>query len=63
MEINGAKLTGGGRLWQIADSDLMAYNEYSKKPQVVIEEQQLQDISTELVSLPLSINTSRLSTK
>jgi hypothetical protein len=28
-------------LWQIADSDLMAYNEYGKKPQVVIEEQQL----------------------
>jgi hypothetical protein len=63
MEINGANLTDGGQLWQIADSDLMAYNEYSKNLQVVIEEQQLQDISTELVSQPLSINTSQLSTK
>jgi hypothetical protein len=41
MEVNGAKLTGGGQPWQIADSDLMAYNEYGKKPQIVIEERQL----------------------
>ena len=39
LEINGAKLTSGGQLWQVADSDLRAYNEYGKKPQVVIEEQ------------------------
>jgi hypothetical protein len=38
MEVNGAKLTGR-QLWQIADSGLMAYNEYGKKSQVVIEEQ------------------------
>jgi len=56
MELNGAKLTGGGQLWQIANSDLMAYNEYGKKPQIMIEERQLWDISTELVSSQLSID-------
>jgi hypothetical protein len=54
---------GHRQLWQIADSDPMAYNEPGKKPQVVIEEKHLQDISTELVAPPLSINIYRLSTK
>lgn len=54
---------GHRQLWQIADSDPVAYNERGRKPLVVIEEKQLQDIPTELVAPPLSIIIYRLSTK
>jgi len=56
INIIDAELTGKGRLWRIANSDPMAYNEPGKEPQVVIEEKQLSSISSELSVPPLSIN-------
>jgi len=55
MELKGARLTGGGRLWLIAHSDPMAYNEPGKPPEVVIEEKLLHGISNKLNVPPLSI--------
>ncbi|MHC4647705.1 MAG: alpha-L-arabinofuranosidase C-terminal domain-containing protein [Planctomycetota bacterium] len=56
MELEGARLTGTGRLWQIAGSDPKAYNEPGKEPNVVIEEKKLPGISNELSVEPLSIS-------
>ena len=55
MELKGARLTGTGRLRQIAHSDPMAYNEPGKPSEVVIEEKLLHGISNKLSVLPLSI--------
>jgi len=55
MDLKGARLTGTGRLWLIAGSDPMAYNEPGKEPKVVIEEKPLGGISNELSIPPLSI--------
>jgi len=48
-------LTGTGKLWLIAHTDPMAYNEPSKEPQVVIDEKSLAQISNTLNIPPLSI--------
>ncbi len=56
MELKGVRLTGTGRLWQIAGSDPKAYNEPGKEPSVVIEEKKLPGISNELSVEPLSIS-------
>ena len=56
LALKNAQLTGAGRLWVIAHSDPMAYNEPAQPPQVMIEEQQLSGVSNELSVLPLSIS-------
>jgi len=56
IALKGAKLTGKGRLWLIAHSDPMAYNEPGKEPNVVIEEKAVTGISNKLTVPPLSIN-------
>ena len=63
LELKGAELTGQGHLWQIANSDPMAYNEPGVPPQVVIEEKQVQGISKKLDVSPLSINLCELSVR
>jgi len=55
MELKGVRLTGNGRLWLIAHSDPMAYNEPGKPPKVVIEEKPITGISNKLNVPPLSI--------
>jgi alpha-L-arabinofuranosidase len=60
MNLKGARLTGDGRLWVIAHSDPMAYNEPGKKPNVVIEEKSLTGLSDKLSVPALSISLYRL---
>ena len=56
MELKGVKLAGKARLWQIAHSDPMAYNEPGKEPKVTIKEKTGSKISRKLRVPPLSIN-------
>ena len=56
MELKGVRLTGNGRLWLIAHSDPMAYNEPGKPPEVIIEEKPITGISNKLNVPPLSIS-------
>jgi alpha-N-arabinofuranosidase len=56
MELKGVKLSGKTRLWQIAHTDPMAYNEPGKEPNVTIQEKIGSKISRKLNVPPLSIN-------
>ena len=56
LDLKGAELAGTGKLGLIANSDPMAYNEPGKKPNVMIEEKELSNISNSLTVPPLSIN-------
>jgi alpha-N-arabinofuranosidase len=60
MDLKNARLTAAGRLWVIAGSDPMAYNEPGKAPRVVIEEKLLASGLKELSVPPLSISLYRL---
>ena len=62
MELKGAKLSGKARLWQIAHSDPMAYNEPGKEPKVTIKEKTGSKISRKLSLPPLSISLYELAT-
>ena len=62
MELKGAELSGKARLWQIAHSDPMAYNEPGKEPNVTIKEKTGLKISRTLSVPPLSINLYELAT-
>ena len=55
MDLQGVELAGTGKLWLIAHSDPMAYNEPGKEPEVVIDEKSLAEISNTLNIPPLSI--------
>jgi len=63
LEVKGIELAGGGRLWQIAGSDRMAYNAPGEKPQVVIEELPVRSASASLSLAPCSVSLYRLSVK
>ena len=63
MDLRGTQLRGSGKLWRIANSDPMAYNEPGEEPNVVIEEQRLTDVSDPLTLPPLSISLYRLRVK
>jgi alpha-N-arabinofuranosidase len=63
IDLKGAQLTGSGKLWLIANSDPMAYNEPGEKPKVVIDEKSVTGISDKLNVPPLSISLYRLTTK
>jgi hypothetical protein len=52
IEVGGVKLTGGGTLWRIADSDPMAYNEPGKEPRVKIEQTPLPAEVVRALKLP-----------
>ncbi|MHC4403351.1 MAG: alpha-L-arabinofuranosidase C-terminal domain-containing protein [Planctomycetota bacterium] len=56
LTVRGAKLAGTGRLWQIAGSDPMAYNEPGKEPKVTIGESAVEGLSEKLVVEPCSIS-------
>ena len=63
MDLKDAQLSGSGKLWLIANSDPMAYNEPGKDPNVVIEEKPVTGISDKLNVAPLSISLYKLTTK
>ncbi|MHC4086903.1 MAG: alpha-L-arabinofuranosidase C-terminal domain-containing protein [Planctomycetota bacterium] len=63
MELKGVKLSGKTRLWQIAHTDPMAYNEPGEKPNVTIKEITGSKISRKLSVSPLSINLYKLPIK
>jgi alpha-N-arabinofuranosidase len=55
LKIQGAKLSGSGRRWQIAAADPMAYNEPGKPPKVTIEERAVRGARAELRVAPCSV--------
>jgi len=63
MNLQGVELAGTGKLWLIAHSDHMAYNEPGKEPEVVIEEKSLSDVPDTLNVPPLSICLYKLNVK
>jgi len=63
MDLKGARLTGAGKLWLIAHSDPMAYNEPGEEPKVMIEEKPVTGVSGKLNVPPLSISLYKLATK
>jgi alpha-N-arabinofuranosidase len=63
FEISGVKLTGSGRLWQIAGSDAMAYNAPGEEAQVEIEETAVEGVADSLSVAPCSISLYRLGVK
>jgi alpha-N-arabinofuranosidase len=56
LDVQGTRLTGSGRLWQIAGSDPMAYNEPGKDPKVTIEETPVDGVSDKLTVAPCSLS-------
>ncbi len=60
VQLEGTQLAGEGRLWMIAHSDPMAYNEPGKEPQVVIQEKEVSNITDRLAVPPLSISLYKL---
>jgi len=63
MDLKGTQLTGSGKLWLIAHSDPMAYNEPGEEPKVVIKDKPVTGISDKLNVPPLSISLYKLTTK
>jgi alpha-N-arabinofuranosidase len=63
LDVSGVRLSGLGRRWVIAGSDPMAYNEPGKEPKVVIEEEQLNGVSSKLSVPSLSISLYELATR
>ena len=54
MNLKGARLTGTGKLGLIVHPDPQAYNEPGKKPNVVISEKALSNVSNQLTVPALS---------
>ena len=63
MDLKGAQLAGNGKLWLIAHSDPMAYNEPGKVPNVMIKEKPITGITNTLNVPTLSVSLYRLATK
>jgi len=60
FDTQSTQLAGTGQVWLIANSDPMAYNEPGKKPQVVIEQEQVSSISDRLAVPAFSISLYKL---
>jgi alpha-N-arabinofuranosidase len=56
LSINGVKLAGNGRLWQMAPSSVDAVVAVGKKPEVSVEEHALGAIPDTLEVPPFSVN-------
>jgi alpha-N-arabinofuranosidase len=54
--VQGARLSGSGRLFEITGPDPMAYNEPGEEPKVTIEETAVETISGSLEVAPASIS-------
>ena len=55
VKMEGVKLSGKGRRWQIAGNDPMAYNEPGKAPGVAIEEAAVETLPVKLSVAPCSV--------
>jgi alpha-N-arabinofuranosidase len=62
-KLSGAKLAGGGRRWQIAGEDPMAYNDPGKPPRVTIEEAAVSDTAERLPVAACSVTLFALDAK
>jgi alpha-N-arabinofuranosidase len=56
IAINGAKLTGAGKLWRMAPDSIDATVEVDKKPEVQIEEETLGALPGTITLRPFSVN-------
>jgi alpha-N-arabinofuranosidase len=56
LAIKGVELTDKGRLWRMAPSDINATIVIGQKPQVEIEEHQLDDVPNTATIAPISVN-------
>jgi alpha-N-arabinofuranosidase len=54
LDVSGARLTGTGRRWQIANDDPLAYNDPGQTPKVVIQEEKVSD-GRRLLVAPCSV--------
>ena len=63
IDLRGARFRRSGKLWRIAHSDPMAYNEPGEEPKVTIEEERITGVSDTLSLPPLSISLYRLRTR
>ncbi|MFC1633933.1 alpha-L-arabinofuranosidase C-terminal domain-containing protein [Planctomycetota bacterium] len=63
IDLRGARFRRSGKLWRIAHSDPMAYNEPGEEPKVAIEEERITGVSDTLSLPPLSISLYRLRTR
>lgn len=59
LSITGAALTGRGRLWRISGTDPQAYNDASRTP-VAIQEEEVRDLGSRVVLPPYSVTLYRL---
>lgn len=55
LKLDGAKLSGSGRRWQIAGKEPTAYNEPGKPPRVTIDEAPVRGVSEKLPVAPCSV--------
>jgi alpha-N-arabinofuranosidase len=55
LTIQGARLKGSGKRWQIAGTDPKAYNDPDQEPRVVIEEAELHNLGDRLAVAPCSV--------
>jgi alpha-N-arabinofuranosidase len=56
LVIAGAKLTGQGRLWRMAGTDPMAYNDPDQPPVVEIRESRVRQLADKLTLPPMSVS-------
>jgi alpha-L-arabinofuranosidase len=63
LQLEGAKLSGSGRRWQIAGDDPMAFNEPGKEPKVTIEETAVSGVKEKLSVAPCSVTMYALDVK
>ncbi len=63
VDLEGARLSGRGRLWLIANENPKAYNEPGKEPRVKIVEKTIDNISSKLEAPALSISLYLLAVK
>ena len=63
VRVDGASLTGSGRVWTITGTDPMAYNEPGVPPAVRIEEKEVDGISDALDVGPISVTLYALAVK
>ena len=55
LKVEGARLTGAGRVWEISGADPLACNVPGKPPEVAVQERWVEGVSDKLVMPPLSI--------
>jgi len=60
VDLQGTQIRRNGVLWRIAHTDPEAYNDPGEEPNVVIEAEQVTDISSDVSLPPLSISLYRL---